>query len=161
MPGSEPMMTRKRGEDVAGAADGKRTRAVIGRAGEGALASVEAALGMLPEWDLADLYPAMDAPELRRDLKHAQAECAAFGAAYRGKLAGLLAGEAGETALFEAIARYERLDEVMSRLLSYVGLVYAGDTGDPLRAKLYGDTQERLTEAGAEILFFQLELNQL
>ena len=46
-------------------------------------------------------------------------------------------------ALHEAIARYERLDEVMGRLMSYVGLVYAGDTSDPVRAKLYGDTQER------------------
>ena len=26
------------------------------------------ALGPLPEWDLADLYPGRDSPELRRDL---------------------------------------------------------------------------------------------
>jgi oligoendopeptidase F len=25
-------------------------------------------LGVLPEWNLADLYPAMDAPEIKRDL---------------------------------------------------------------------------------------------
>jgi oligoendopeptidase F len=133
----------------------------IRRAADAALASPQAALGLLPEWNLADLYPAMDAPELKRDLEHAQAECKAFALAYRGKLADLLAGGAPSAALGEAIARYERLDELMSRLMSYVGLVYAGDTSDPLRAKLYGDTQERLTEAGAEILFFQLELNQL
>jgi len=118
-------------------------------------------LGTLPEWDLADLYPAMDAPEFRRDLEHAQEECKAFAAAYRGKLADLLSGRKASAGLHEAIARYERLDELMGRLMSYVGLVYAGDTSDPLRAKLYGDTQERLTEAGAEILFFQLELNKL
>src|SRR6185295_7266729 len=28
-------------------------------------------LGALPEWNLADLYPAMDAPELKRDLERA------------------------------------------------------------------------------------------
>jgi oligoendopeptidase F len=49
----------------------------------------------------------------------------------------------------------------MGRLMSYAGLVYAGDTSDPARAKLYGDTQEKLTSAGTDILFFQLELNQL
>jgi oligoendopeptidase F len=134
---------------------------VIRRAGEGALASAQASLGVLPEWNLADLYPAMDSAEFRRDLERAQDECKGFAASYRGKLWELLAGREASGALFEAIARYERLDELMSRLMSYVGLVYAGDTGDPLRAKLYGDTQERLTQAGAEVLFFQLELNQL
>ena len=33
----------------------------------------------------------------------------------------------------------------MGRLMSYVGLVYAGDTSDPVRAKFYGDAQERIT----------------
>ena len=31
--------------------------------------------------------------------------------------------------------------------MSYAGLVYSGDTTDPVRAKFYGDTQERLTAA--------------
>ena len=31
----------------------------------------------------------------------------------------------------------------------------------PSRAKLYGDTQERITSAGTHVLFFQLELNHL
>ncbi|MFI4995229.1 MAG: M3 family oligoendopeptidase [Hyphomicrobiales bacterium] len=133
----------------------------IRHAHEAAHASPQADLGALPEWNLADLYPAMDAPEFSRDLKHVEEECKAFASAFRGKLKRLLAGKKANAALHAAIARYEQLDEVMGRLMSYVGLVYAGDTSDPIRAKLYGDTQERLTEAGAEILFFQLELNQL
>ncbi len=128
---------------------------------EAALASSDAGLGTLPEWNLADLYAGTDAPEFRRDLEHVQEECKAFAATYQGKLATLLREEDGSAALHAAIARYERLDEVMGRLMSYVGLVYAGDTSDPIRAKLYGDTQERLTTAGTHILFFQLELNQL
>ena len=32
------------------------------------------ALGELPEWNLADLYSAMDAPELKRDLEKAAAD---------------------------------------------------------------------------------------
>ena len=128
---------------------------------EAALASSDAGLGTLPEWNLADLYAGTDAPEFRRDLEHVQEECKAFAATYQGKLATLLREEDGSAALHAAVARYERLDEVMGRLMSYVGLVYAGDTSDPIRAKLYGDTQERLTTAGTHILFFQLELNQL
>jgi oligoendopeptidase F len=118
-------------------------------------------LGKLPEWNLADLYPAMDSAEFHRDLKHIEDECKAFAAACRGNLAQMLAGRKGATALHAAIARYEALDEVMGKLISYAALVYAGDTSDPIRAKLYGDTQERLTAAGADILFFQLELNKL
>ena len=33
--------------------------------------------------------------------------------------------------------------------MSYAGLVYAGDTTDPARAKFYGDVQERLTAASS------------
>ena len=118
-------------------------------------------LGTLPEWNLADLYPAMDAPEFLDDLARMAAECKAFAADYQGKLASLLAAENASAALHAAIQRYERIDELMGRLMSYAGLVYAGDTSDPARAKLYGDTQEKLTSAGTDILFFQLELNQL
>jgi oligoendopeptidase F len=32
----------------------------------------------LPEWNLADLYPALDAPEVTRDLVHGEEECEAF-----------------------------------------------------------------------------------
>ena len=34
--------------------------------------------GDLPSWDLSDLYPAEDAPDLKRDLDWLGAECAAF-----------------------------------------------------------------------------------
>ena len=46
-------------------------------------------LGPLPEWDLTDLYPAPDAPELTKDLDWLEGECAAFAAEYEGKLATL------------------------------------------------------------------------
>jgi oligoendopeptidase F len=128
---------------------------------EAVLAASKDDLGTLPEWNLTDLYPAMEAPEFKRDLAHADQESKAFAAAYQGKLASLLSGEKASAALHDAIVRYERLDEIMGRLMSYVGLVYAGDTSDPVRAKLYGDTQERITSASTHVLFFQLELNQL
>ncbi len=128
---------------------------------EAAHAASKDDLGILPEWNLADLYPGMEAPEFKRDLAHVDEESKAFAATYQGKLSTLLSGQKASVALHEAIARYERLDEVMGRLMSYVGLVYAGDTSDPARAKLYGDTQERTTSAGTHVLFFQLELNHL
>jgi oligoendopeptidase F len=114
-------------------------------------------LGALPEWNLADLYPAMDAPELKRDLARADADSAAFEADYKGKLAALTA----DGKLIEAVKRFEALEDLLGRLISYAGLVYAGNTIDPVRAKFYGDIQEKITAASLHLLFFTLELNRL
>ena len=46
-------------------------------------------LGPLPEWDLTDLYPAPDAPQIAADLDRLQSACAAFAADYQGRLADL------------------------------------------------------------------------
>jgi hypothetical protein len=43
--------------------------------------------GKLPEWNLADLYSGIDAPEVRRDLEKMDSECVAFETDYKGKLA--------------------------------------------------------------------------
>ncbi|WP_349367689.1 M3 family oligoendopeptidase [Salinarimonas sp.] len=128
---------------------------------KGASAGQAADLGRLPEWNLADLYPGMDAPEVSADLAKAQGECAAFAEAYRGKLAEIAAGEGAAQALHDVIVRYEAIEDLIGRLMSYAGLVYSGDTTDPKRAKFYGDTQERLTDATSRLLFFTLELNRL
>jgi oligoendopeptidase F len=119
------------------------------------------ALGALPEWNLADLYPAYDAPELKRDLEHADAECAAFEEAYKGKLAGFAAAAAAGLKLAEAVKRYEAIDDLLGRLISFASLFYVGNTTDPVRMKFYGDMQERVTAASLHLLFFTLELNRL
>lgn len=118
-------------------------------------------LGALPEWNLDHLYPGMDSREFAEDMAKAHAECAAFAQAYRGRLAEMAEGEDAGAALHAAIVRYEALEDLLGRLMSYAGLVYSGDTTDPTRAKFYGDTQERLTAATSELLFFGLELNRL
>ena len=64
-------------------------------------------------------------------------------------------------ALGTAVLRYEAIEDLLGRIMSYAGLVYSGDTTDPKRAKFYGDTQERLTAASSELLFFTLELNRI
>jgi oligoendopeptidase F len=51
--------------------------------------------------------------------------------------------------------------DVMGRLGSYAGLLYAADTANPAKAKFYGDVQEKLTAISTDLLFFELELNQI
>ncbi|HEV2956861.1 MAG TPA: M3 family oligoendopeptidase, partial [Xanthobacteraceae bacterium] len=67
---------------------------------------------------------------------------------------------AGPT-LAEAVKRYEAIDDLLGRLISFAGLVRAGDTVEPTRAKFYGDVQERITAASSHLLFFTLELNRI
>ena len=116
-----------------------------------------AELGNLPEWNLADLYAGMNAPELKRDIDKAGADAAAFEGRWKGTLATEAARADGK--LGEALKSYEALEELIGRIVSYAGLVYAGDTSDPQRAKLYGDVQEKMTDASSHLLFFGLELN--
>jgi oligoendopeptidase F len=115
----------------------------------------------LPEWNLADLYPAIDAPEVKRDLEKAEAECVVFEEAYKGKLADFAGSETAGRELAKAVKSYEAIDDLLGRLISYASLVYTGDTTDPVRAKFYGDMQERITAASSHLLFFTLELNRL
>ncbi|HZP77487.1 MAG TPA: M3 family oligoendopeptidase [Pseudolabrys sp.] len=116
-------------------------------------------LGALPEWNLNDLYPGLDSAQLRHDLDRIEGECVAFEKAFKGKLTDLAKGQGGT--LLEPVKQYEGLEELLGRLISYAGLVYAGNTTDPVRAKFYGDVQERITAASSHLLFFTLELNRI
>src|SRR5947209_365509 len=125
------------------------------------VAATDKALGALPEWNLADLYPGIDAPEVRRDLERADAECVAFEETYKGKLATFAAASDAGAKLAEAVKRYEAIDDLLGRLISLASVVYAENTTDPTRAKFYGDMQERITAASSHLLFFTLELNRI
>ena len=118
-------------------------------------------LGTLPEWNLADLYPSFDAPEVATDLGQAEAECVAFEETYKGKLGEIaVSPDAGER-LHAAVARFEAIEELLGKLMSFAGLLYTGNTTDPQRAKFYSDVRERVTAASVHLLFFTLELNRI
>jgi oligoendopeptidase F len=113
-------------------------------------------LGDLPEWDLTDLYLGEEAPELSRDLDWLAAECTAFAADYEGRLASLDAA-----AMLACVQRYEKIDEVAGRIMSFAGLRYYQQTTDGGRAKFLGDTQQKITDDTTPLVFFSLELNRL
>lgn len=116
--------------------------------------------GDLPEWNLADLYPSMDGPELTGDLARGLADAEGFEAKAKGRLADIAAtGDAA--ALLALVKDYEALQDRLGRIGSYAGLVYCGDTTDPVRAKFYGDIQDKITKASTHLLFFELELNRI
>jgi oligoendopeptidase F len=124
-------------------------------------AALAKSLGALPEWDLGHLYPGMESPELKADLERAMSDSQSFAALYRGKLGALAEREDAGAVLAEAVKAFEGLSDRLGRIGAYAGLVYAGDTTDPQRAKFYGDTQDKLNAAVTELLFFELELNRI
>ncbi len=119
------------------------------------------ALGALPDWDLTTLYSGMDDPAVSDDLYRAETEALAFDAAYKGRLDTMARGANAAADLAEAVIRFEKLEDLLGRLASYAGLVYAGDTTDPARVKFYGDIQEKITAISSHLLFFTLELNRI
>jgi len=112
--------------------------------------------GNLPEWDLSDLYAAPDCAEIKRDMDWLEESCAAFARDYEGKLADLEA-----PAMLEAIKRYEGIDIIAGRIMSYAGLRYYQVTTDPERAKFMSDCQDRITAFTTPLVFWSLEFNRI
>ena len=110
----------------------------------------------LPTWTLTDLYPDRDSAALKNDLAHAETDARAFAEAYRGRVSSLTGAELGD-----AVATYERIDERLSRVMSYAYLVYAEDMGDPANGRFLQTMQEKVTDISSELLFFTLEINRI
>ena len=119
-------------------------------------ATAGGSLGPLPDWDLSDLYKAEDAPDLKRDMGWLERECAAFAADYEGRLATL-----DRAAMLACIRRYERIEQVSGRVMSFAGLRYYQNTMDGGRAKFMSDCQDRITTFTTPLVFFSLEFNRI
>ena len=113
-------------------------------------------LGRLPEWDLSDLYPGRESPELQSALSEAGSAAKDFKRRYKGRLK-VLSGRV----LGQAVTEYEAIEETMARVMSYAQLLYAGNTGDAAIAGFYQNTLETVNAVSADLLFFALEINRL
>jgi oligoendopeptidase F len=110
----------------------------------------------LPVWDLSDLYPAPDSPKVQADLSEADASARAFKDRYTGQLASSAGG-----VLAAAITEYERIEEILSRIMSYAQLLFSGDSSNSVYGQFYQTMSERVTEIGSHLIFFTLEMNRI
>lgn len=110
----------------------------------------------LPQWDLTDLYPSEDSKELKSDVAWLEKETASFASDYAGNLASLDAD-----AFLTVLTRYEKIQSVAGRVMSFAGLRYYQKTTDADRTAFLSDMQEKITNASAQLVFFTLELNSL
>ncbi len=131
---------------------------IPGRAPEMMRSPLDAAAGdtPLPSWDLSDLYRAPDDAVLTADLARAEEQARAFQERLSGKLAGL-SGDA----LAEAISEYERIEEVLGRVMSFAQLLFSGDAQNSENGRFYQTMQERVTQISSHLVFFTLELNHV
>ena len=112
--------------------------------------------GDLPEWDLSDLYAAPDAKELKRDMDWLEKACADFAKDYERKLAELSAAE-----MLDCVLRYEKIDMIAGRIMSFAGLRYYQQTTDSERAKFMSDCQEQITNFTTPLVIYTLEFNRI
>jgi oligoendopeptidase F len=103
-------------------------------------------------WNLSDLYAGVDDPAIEWDMQQADDRADKLAVTYRGKLASLDPEE-----LYEAVADYEIIAEIATKLGSYAHLIWSTDTANPQ----YGALLQRLTEWTSrleqKLVFFELE----
>lgn len=110
----------------------------------------------LPSWDLSDLYPSPDSPELKNDLEKARSKVEAFAANWQGNLK-----DASGQELAMAIDLYQEISEILGRVGSYAQLLFATDSTDAKNAQFYQYINEQITNISSGTLFFTLELNRI
>ena len=112
--------------------------------------------GDLPNWNLSDLYPTTDGKEIRTDLENLEKNCGSFAADYQGQLDGLTSD-----GLLNCIERYEDIQNIAGRIMSFAGLRYYQNTTDSERSKFMADMQAKITDFTTPLVFFSLEINSI
>ena len=109
-----------------------------------------------PEWNLSDLYHGLDDPKLERDLQDLQQEAARFRERYRGRVAQLSAA-----AVLSCLRELESMAERSGYLYAFPSLMFAANTQDTLAKQHVDKVMEATTAIHNQLLFFDLELQDL
>ena len=109
-----------------------------------------------PVWDLSDLIAAPAAPKIKLGLAAGKRAAAAFAKAYEGKVAKLAAPAFGR-----AFAEYERINEGLGRIGSYVSLDRTTRLEDAAAGQLAQSASESISDISALMVFFHLEINRV
>lgn len=110
----------------------------------------------LPEWDLSDLYPSMDSPELKKDMATVAASSERFEKRYKGKLAELSGDDFGK-----AIEEYEQINETLDKVSTYAYLLRDTNLQNPKITNFYQNISEKSADISTKAIFFTLEINKL
>jgi oligoendopeptidase F len=107
-------------------------------------------------WDLEPLVDGRGAGGVEALLTEARDRAAAFAQSYKGRL-----GELDAAALADAMRELAEIHDMSGRAGSYAMLDFTLDTADPARGALVQKARELGAAIETELLFFELEWNQL
>lgn len=110
----------------------------------------------LPNWQLSDLYPTPESAEVKNDIAKLSQLVAQFANNYRAKIT-----TSDAMQLLQAVQDYEVISEIAGRLASYAYLCYAVAVQDEKITAFYQYVQEQITALTTDLLFFNLEINQI
>jgi len=102
-------------------------------------------------WSLADMYPAADGPEMKRDFEAMEKKVAAFE-----KMRPLLTDSISSKDFFAVVHSLEEVYALATKLGGFAELSFAGDTQSQAAMTLVAQTQQVLSETENSILFFGL-----
>lgn len=103
-------------------------------------------------WDLSELYSGTEDARIREDLEEALTRARAFADTYRGKVTPRISAPE----LAKAMADLEGLLDLAYRPACYAQLIHAGDTASPPAGALLQSVQEKTTDIGNQLIFFDL-----
>jgi oligoendopeptidase F len=109
-----------------------------------------------PEWDLSDLYQSFEDPKFQQDLDRLTQTAAQFRDTYRGRVSQLNSEQ-----VLAALQELEALGQKSGYLYSYPSLVFSADTRNTEAKQFLDKVMEALTAIENQLLFFDLELQQL
>ncbi|MBI4527504.1 MAG: M3 family oligoendopeptidase [Deltaproteobacteria bacterium] len=110
-------------------------------------------------WDLSDLFSAHDDPRIDETLNACSTRAEAFAGRFRGRIT--ISGGPSSEELLEAISELEQIEEMLSRVGTYAGLLYAADSSSPEYQDLEQSVEQRVTTVRNLLLFFELEWLEL
>ncbi|TFH49076.1 MAG: M3 family oligoendopeptidase [Lysobacterales bacterium] len=102
-------------------------------------------------WSLEDLFPAIDAPEVKAAQTKLETTIETFHT-HREELISDLDGEE----FFEILQAYEAIDRALSRLAGYASLLFSGDTQDQAAQAFRAKMMQLAAEADNRTMFFKL-----
>ncbi|MBI1214486.1 MAG: M3 family oligoendopeptidase [Alphaproteobacteria bacterium] len=104
----------------------------------------------LPRWDLRDLFPGPDSPELKAALEDLAKQTKLFAENYKDRVEKLTGPQLGQ-----AIERFEKISELAARIEAYAELSRAADAG---KSGFAASLDEKTRAALGPVLFFTLDL---
>jgi oligoendopeptidase F len=103
------------------------------------------------KWDLSQLFPGFDSPELQEAFDNIEEQVASF-EGVRGKLT----PDMDQETFLDIVRASEETSRIVNRVYAFAGLSFAADTQDQNAQSLMGRVQQFVAEIQNRILFFNL-----